>query len=78
VEGVLKAAEGQLRTREDFRRYLAEVYENHPANTRATQLWHTAKQGMWLLLLVLAYLQYYLLNILIQIDSMPGIRFPPL
>lgn len=51
---------------------------DRPATTRATQLWHTAKQGMWLLLLTLAYLQYYLIGILIQIDSMLGIRFPPL
>ena len=76
--GVMEAARGQLRTPGDVRRFLNDIYENRPASTRATQLWLTAKQGMWLLLLVLAYLQYYFLDILVQIDSLPGIRFPPL
>jgi hypothetical protein len=62
-----------LRTREDVRRYLDEISERNRESSRATHLWHTAKQGMWLLLLVSAYLQYYLLDILVQIDSMPGI-----
>jgi hypothetical protein len=71
----MEAAEGQLHTPVGVRRYLGDIYENRPAVTRATQLWHTAKQGMWLLLLVLAYLQYCLLDILIQIDSLPSITF---
>jgi hypothetical protein len=62
-----------LRTREDVRRYLDEISDRNRDSSSATHLWHTAKQGMWLLLLISAYLQYYLLDILVQIDSMPGI-----
>ena len=72
----MEAADGQLRTPVEFRRRLNEIYENRPASTRATQLWVTAKQGMWLLLLVLAYLQYYFMDILVEINSLLGIRFP--
>jgi hypothetical protein len=72
----MQAAEGQLRTPVEVRRFLNDIYENRPTSTRATQLWLTAKQGMWLLLLVLAYLQYYFLDILVQINSLPGILFP--
>lgn len=38
------------------------------------RLWQTGKQGMWLLLLVTAFLQYYLLDVLVGIDSLPEIR----
>lgn len=73
----MEATEGELRTREDVRRYLHEISMKSPVSSRATQLWFTAKQGMWLLLLVAAFLQYYFLDILVQIDSLPGITFPP-
>jgi hypothetical protein len=76
-EGVMEAAHTELRTREDVRRYLDAISERISAGSRATQLWLTAKQGMWLLLLVAAFLQYYFLDILVQIDSLPGITFPP-
>jgi hypothetical protein len=76
-EGVMVAAESELRTREDVRRYLDAISGRTPASSRATRLWFTAKQGMWLLLLVAAFLQYYFLDILVQIDSLPGITFPP-
>ena len=71
------AVKTELRTREDVRRYLDEISASTAAASRATQLWFTAKQGMWLLLLVAAFLQYYFLDILVQIDSLPGITFPP-
>ncbi|HEY7658259.1 MAG TPA: hypothetical protein VH881_15450 [Burkholderiales bacterium] len=73
----MEAVETELRTREDVRRYLDAISERISAGSRATQLWLTAKQGMWLLLLVAAFLQYYFLDILVQIDSLPGITFPP-
>jgi hypothetical protein len=71
------ATETELRTREDVRRYLDAISGRIAAGSRATQLWFTAKQGMWLLLLVAAFLQYYFLDILVQIESLPGITFPP-
>ena len=73
----MEEAVRQLQTREDVRRYLEEMSDRSPFSSRATRFWYTAKQGMWLLLLVAAFLQYYFLDILVQIDSMPGITFPP-
>lgn len=70
------AADRQLRTRDDVRRYLKEIAKLDSVSSRATHLWHTARQSVWLLLLVTAFLQYYLLDILVQIDSLPGITFP--
>ena len=68
------AAGRGLRTREDIRRYLEEISGKRPERSPATQLWHIARQGTWLLLLVAAYLQYYFLDILVEIDSLPSIR----
>jgi hypothetical protein len=62
------------RTPEDLCRYLEEISRKRPESSRATQFWHTAKQGMWLLLLVAAFLQYYFLDILVEINSLPEIR----
>jgi hypothetical protein len=73
----MEAAETELRTRDDVRRYLDQVSAISQVSSRATQLWLTAKQSMWLLLLVAAFLQYYFLDILVQIESLPGITFPP-
>ena len=69
-----KTAGRELRTRDDIRRFLEEISGKRPESSPATRLWHTAKQGMWLLLLVAAYLQYYFLDILVQIESIPNIR----
>ena len=71
----LEHASGRkLRTREDVRRLLEEISAKSPDDNRATRLWRIAKQGMWLLLLVTAFLQYYFIDILIEIDSLPEIR----
>ena len=73
--GYLKDTAGrELRTREDIRRYLEEISEKRPERSPVTELWHIARQGMWLLLLVSAYLQYYFLDILVEIDSLPSIQ----
>lgn len=60
-----------LRSREDIRRYLDEVSRN---NGPRRSLLHTLKQGMWLALLVVAYLQYYLLDVMNQINDIPEVR----
>lgn len=71
----LEQASGRkLRTREDVHRFLDEVSSKDPRTSRATGLWHTLKQGMWLALLVVAYLQFYLLDVMNQINSIPEIR----
>ena len=73
--GHLKDTVGrELRTREDVRRYLKEISEKRPERSPVTELWHIARQSMWLLLLVSAYLQYYFLDILVEIDSLPSIQ----
>ncbi len=64
-----------LRSREDIRRYLDEVSRNNSTRVppRASLL-HTLKQGTWLALLIMAYLQYYLLDVMKQIDDMPEVQ----
>jgi hypothetical protein len=60
-----------LRSREDIRRYLDEV--SRSSGPRRSLL-HTLKQGMWLTLLAVAYLQYYFLDVLNRIENMPEVR----
>ena len=64
----------ELQTREDVRRFLEDISAKTSVDSRATRLWRTAKQGMWLLMLVGAFLQYYFLDILVEINSLPEIR----
>jgi hypothetical protein len=71
----LEQASGRkLRTRDDVRQFLDEVSSKDPQTSRATTLWRTLKQGMWLALMVIAYLQFYLLDVMNQINSIPEIR----
>jgi len=71
----LEHASGRkLRTQEDVRRFLDELSAKSPDGSRATRLWRTAKQGMWLFLLASAFLQLYFLDVLIQINQLPEIR----
>ena len=64
----------RIRTREDVQRYLEEISAKRPESGAAVRLWQTLKQGTWLLLLAAAFLQYYLIDILLKIDSLPEIR----
>ena len=64
----------KLRTREDIRRFLDETSRKSPEASPALSLWRTLKQGMWLALLTAAYLQFYFLDVLNQINSIPEIR----
>ena len=64
----------QLRTREDVRRLLDEISTKSPDAGPTSSLMRTLKQGMWLALLAAAYLQYYFLDVLNQINSIPEIR----
>jgi hypothetical protein len=71
----LEQASGRkLRTREEIHRFLAENAAKNPEAHPAVRLWRTLKQGMWLALLVIAYLQFYLLDVMNQINSIPEIR----
>jgi hypothetical protein len=74
VQHLEDASGRKLRTREDVRRLLEEMSARTPAENPATRLWGTAKQGICLLLLVGAFLQYYFLDILVEINSLPEIR----
>jgi hypothetical protein len=40
----------------------------------AARYWRIAKEGTWLLLLLAAFLQYYFLDILIEVNSMPELK----
>ena len=65
----------QLRTREDIRRFLEEMKAKKEGADRSTRVWQTVKQATWLLLLTLAFLQYYFMGVLIDINSIPEIRY---
>jgi hypothetical protein len=51
-----------------------EVEKQLAAEKRKTKNWSLAKQGMWLLLLSGAYLQYYLLDIMYQSVTLPTLQ----
>lgn len=74
IQYLEQATGKKLRTREDVRRFLDEIAARKPDESPAERFWRTAKEGTWLLLLVAAFLQYYFMDILIQVNSMPEIR----
>jgi hypothetical protein len=70
----LEQASGRkLRTRADIRLFLDEIAAGKLTGAPSAGHWRTAKQGMWLFMLVMAFLQYYLLDILIEINSISTI-----
>ena len=74
IQYLEQASGRRLRTREEIRQFLLETSAKKPEAEKTTALWHTLKQGMWLALLVAAYLQFYLLDIMVEINSISEIR----
>lgn len=63
-----------LRTREDVDRFVNELSLRKPEESPAARYWQLAKQATWLLLLLATFLEYYFVDIMLQIDSIPEIR----
>lgn len=62
-----------IRTREDVERYVQQVSSAKPE--ASARRWQTAKSVILLVLACAAALQYYLLDIMLQIASMPRVTF---
>lgn len=74
IQYLEQASGRKLRTREDIRQLLDEISERDPYADPVRRLWRSLKQGLWLALLVVAYLQYYFIDVLIQIEKIPEVR----
>lgn len=74
VQYLEQASGRKLRTREDIRLLLDEITVRDPYADPMCRLWRSLKQGLWLTLLVIAYLQYYFIDVLIQIETIPEVR----
>lgn len=69
---VLESMSGRsIRSRADVRRYLAEVPASSPRSV--PRKWMLARRATLAAGLVLAFLQYYLIDIYVQIMSLPSI-----
>lgn len=60
-----------LRSRGAVRRYLDELAQHHAAASRLGERWRAAKTMALGILGVLALLQYYFLDIMVQVVSVP-------
>jgi hypothetical protein len=69
---LLEEASGRpLRSRAAVREYLDEVAQRHARKSKAAGRWRTAKAVTLATLGVLALLQYYFLDIMVQMVTMP-------
>jgi hypothetical protein len=74
IQYLEQASGRKLRTREDIRLLLDEIAEKDPYADPMRRLWRSLKQGLWLALLVVAYLQYYFIDVLPTIETIPEVR----
>lgn len=61
-----------LRTRADIQAYVREVAERKPSEQPAVRRWHWAKKATLIALLAFGVIQYYVLDVMLQIASMPS------
>jgi len=60
---------------DEIRAYIKKEVERQVAlNQKKVERWRLAKKGAWLLLLVGAYLQYYLIDVIYQTISLPTLE----
>ncbi len=60
-----------FRTREDVRNFVAATLaQGKEKQTRLARVWRATKQSTLLLLVVLAFVQYYLMDTLLQMTSL--------
>jgi hypothetical protein len=64
-----------LKTREDIAAYVREVSARTAADAPSVQRWLKAKKVTLIALLAFGVLQYYLLEVMLEIASMPGTTF---
>ncbi|MBI4291737.1 MAG: hypothetical protein HY661_09685 [Betaproteobacteria bacterium] len=60
---------------DEIRYYIKKEVERQVAlNEKKIERWRVAKKGIWLLLLVVAFLQYYLINVIYQTITLPTLE----
>ncbi len=65
----------QFHSMEEIRAYIDQEVERQIAlQQKKTRGWGIARKGMWLLLVVCAYLQYYLLDIMYRSLTLPTLE----
>ncbi len=64
-----------VRTRAELEAYLSELRRSPPGRTRRP--WTRLRHGILALGLVISVLQYYLIDVYVQILSLQHINFPP-
>jgi hypothetical protein len=64
-----------LRTREDIQSYVREVAERRAADQPAVRRWIKAKKVTLVALLAFGVMQYYILDVLLEIMSMRSTTF---
>jgi hypothetical protein len=75
VQHLEKLTGRTLRTREDIQAYVREVAARKAADDPAVRRWLTAKKITLIVLLGFGVMQYYILDVLLEIVSMPTTTF---
>jgi hypothetical protein len=64
-----------IRTREDVREYLKEIAARKASDDPSVQRWKMAKHATLLVVLSAAFLQYYFLDVALQIMSLRAVTY---
>ena len=64
-----------LKTKADVAAYVARMRAAGPSGTTRARTWIALRLAVLSLMLVLAFLQYYLMDVYLQIMSLPSITF---
>jgi hypothetical protein len=64
-----------IRTRAELEAYLGELRQRQAG--RARNPWTRLRHGILAIGLVISVLQYYLIDVYVQIISLPHVNFPP-
>ncbi len=69
------AEESEFHSFDEIRAYIkSELERKLTEEQQKVAIWRLAKQSMWFLLLVVAYLQYYFLDILTETMTLPTLE----
>jgi hypothetical protein len=75
IQHLEKLAGRRLKTREDVQAYFRETAERKPGQQPSVQRWVKAKRVTLFVLLVFSVIQYYVLDVMLEIASMRTTTF---
>jgi hypothetical protein len=75
VQHLEKVTGRSLRTRADIQAYVREHAERKAADQPSVRRWLNAKRVTLIVLLAFGILQYYILDVMLEIASLPGTTF---